>query len=419
MKRKGATLQRTAIAVLSILLAVSIGMTAGATSYRTLICNAIGGEMYRLEGGDDSDTIQLYETNGMTLEEWKTAADQLVEEIAAEGMVLLKNEGQVLPLDSGMKLSLFSRSSVDLVLGGTGAGGIDESKAVDLRTALEGVGFTVNPTLWEFYKGYDGKDGYVRSNGGYMGAKPEDIFVAEVPMNEYTDAVRDSYKDYNDAAVVVISRVGGEGSDMPTGDFGDGTKYLALQEQEKDLLMEIQESGQFDKVIVLINSSNAMELGWLDQEEYGIDACLWVGGVGQSGARAIAGALAGTVNPSGRLVDTYAADSLSAPAMQNFGDYTYTNAADVEAAGVAVGTKYVVYAEGIYVGYRYYETRYADSVLDPVGTNAVSSAGVFVGDTWNYTDEVCYPFGYGLSYGAEDGKPFVQELVSAEMGRTA
>ena len=292
MKRKGATLQRTAIAVLSILLAVSIGMTAGATSYRTLICNAIGGEMYRLEGGDDSDTIQLYETNGMTLEEWKTAADQLVEEIAAEGMVLLKNEGQVLPLDSGMKLSLFSRSSVDLVLGGTGAGGIDESKAVDLRTALEGVGFTVNPTLWEFYKGYDGKDGYVRSNGGYMGAKPEDIFVAEVPMNEYTDAVRDSYKDYNDAAVVVISRVGGEGSDMPTGDFGDGTKYLALQEQEKDLLMEIQESGQFDKVIVLINSSNAMELGWLDQEEYGIDACLWVGGVGQSGARAIAGALA-------------------------------------------------------------------------------------------------------------------------------
>ena len=419
MKRKGATLQRTAIAVLSILLAVSIGMTAGATSYRTLICNAIGGEMYRLEGGDDSDTIQLYETNGMTLEEWKTAADQLVEEIAAEGMVLLKNEGQVLPLDSGMKLSLFSRCSVDLVLGGTGAGGIDESKAVDLRTALEGVGFTVNPTLWEFYKGYDGKDGYVRSNGGYMGAKPEDIFVAEVPMNEYTDAVRDSYKDYNDAAVVVISRVGGEGSDMPTGDFGDGTKYLALQEQEKDLLMEIQESGQFDKVIVLINSSNAMELGWLDQEEYGIDACLWVGGVGQSGARAIAGALAGTVNPSGRLVDTYAADSLSAPAMQNFGDYTYTNAADVEAAGVAVGTKYVVYAEGIYVGYRYYETRYADSVLDPVGTNAVSSAGVFVGDTWNYTDEVCYPFGYGLSYGAEDGKPFVQELVSAEMGRTA
>lgn len=121
MKRKGATLQRTAIAVLSILLAVSIGVTTGATSYRTLICNAIGGEMYRLEGGDDSDTIQLYETNGMTLEEWKTAADQLVEEIAAEGMVLLKNEGQVLPLDSGMKLSLFSRSSVDLVLGGTGA----------------------------------------------------------------------------------------------------------------------------------------------------------------------------------------------------------------------------------------------------------------------------------------------------------
>ena len=278
--------------------------------------------------------------------------------------------------------------------------------------------FEVNSTVWDFYKSYDGKDGYTRSNGSYMGAKAEDIFIAEVPVSEYTDAVRDSYDAYSDAAIVVFSRVGGEGSDMPTGDFGDGTKYLSLQEQEKDVLREIQDSGKFDKVIALINTSNAMELGWVDQEEYGIDACIWIGGVGQSGARAVAKALCGEINPSGHLADTYAADSFSSPAMQNFGDFTFTNASEIEAQIGADnnGTKYVVYAEGIYVGYRYYETRYADSVLDPVGTNASSSAGAFVGDTWNYADEVCYSFGYGLSYGAEDGQPYQQEIRSAQMG---
>lgn len=410
--------QRGAIAGFSFLLAASTGVTAGATSYKSLICSAIGGDMYKTVDKEASDPIMPYPTNGMSLEEWKKEADSLVEEVEAEGIVMLKNEGEALPLSEKAKISLFSRSSVDLVLGGTGAGGIDSSKAVNLKTALEEEGnFEVNGTLWDFYKSYDGKPGYIRSNGTYMGALPKDIYVAEVPQNEYSDEVKASYADYNDAAVVVISRVGGEGSDMPTGEFGDGTKYLALQEQEKELLAAIQENGQFDKTIVLINSSNALELGWIEQQEYGIDACLWIGGVGQSGARAVADVLAGKVNPSGRLVDTYVADSFSAPAMQNFGDYAYTNAEEIVAQIGAQnnGTKYVVYREGIYVGYRYYETRYADSVTNPEGTNASSSAGSFVGDTWNYADEVCYPFGYGLSYGTEDGLPFEQELVSVQM----
>ena len=272
-------------------------------------------------------------------------------------------------------------------------------------------------SLWDFYKTYDGKDGYVRSNGGYMGAKPEDIYTAEVPVSEYTDKVKQSYIDYNDAAIVVFSRVGGEASDMPTGAFGDGEKYLALQPAEEALLKEIKNSGAFDKIIAVINTSNAMELSWVDQEEYGIDACLWIGGVGQSGSRAVAKVLDGEVNPSGRLSDTYAADSFSSPAMQNFGDFTFTNANEINSSiGEANnGTKYVVYREGIYVGYRYYETRYSDGVTDPAGTNALSSAGAFVGDTWNYDNEVCYPFGYGLSYGAEDGLPFAQEVVSSKM----
>lgn len=204
--------------------------------------------MYKTVDKQHSEPVVPYPTNGESLEEWKQEADALVEEVESEGIVLLKNEGEVLPLAKGNKLSLFSRSSVDLVLGGTGAGGIDPSKTVDLKTALEEDGeFEVNNTLWDFYKTYDGKDGYIRSNGSYSGALPEDIFTAEVPQSEYTDAVKASYADYNDAAVVVISRVGGEGSDMPAGDFGDGTKYLALQEQEKELLRSIQESGQFKK----------------------------------------------------------------------------------------------------------------------------------------------------------------------------
>lgn len=415
-------LQRTVAAVLSILLAISIGVTAGATSYRSLICTAIGGEMYRLEGGDDSEAIHLYESNGMSLSDWKAEADALVEEVMSGGIVLLKNDNQVLPLSKGAKVTLFGRSSVDLVLGGTGAGNIDATNPVDLRSAMEADGaFDVNDTVWDFYKTYDGKDGYIRSNGSYMGASPDQIFIAEVPTSEYTNEVRDSYNSYNDAAIVVFSRVGGEGSDMPTSQFGDGSKYLAFQPQEEALLREIQSSGAFDKVIALINTSNAMELSWLDQKEFGIDACLWIGGVGQSGARAVASVLSGAVNPSGRLADTYAADSFSSPAMQNFGDFTFDNAQEIEAQIGAQnnGTKYVVYAEGIYVGYRYYETRYADGVLDPAGTNALSSAGAFVGSTWDYSNEVCYPFGYGLSYGAENGRPFVQELVSCQMGEDA
>ena len=419
MKKKSASASRGVIAAVSTLLAVAIGVTSGAASYRSLICSAIGGDMYKTVDESDAQVTELYSDNGVSLEDWKAETDALVEEVTGEGIVLLKNENSTLPLAKGSKVTLFGRSSAELVLGGTGAGGIDSSIAVNLKDAMEADGmFEINGTVWDFYKSYDGKEGYTRSNGTYMGAKPEDIYVAEVPVAEYTDAVRDSYGDYSDAAIVVFSRVGGEGSDMPTGDFGDGTKYLTLQEQEKDVLRELQDSGKFDKVIALINTSNAMELGWVDQEEYGIDACIWIGGIGQSGARAVAKALCGEINPSGHLADTYAADSFSSPAMQNFGDFTFTNASEIETRIGADnnGTKYVVYAEGIYVGYRYYETRYADSVLDPVGTNAASSAGAFVGDTWNYTDEVCYSFGYGLSYGAEDGQPYKQEILSARMG---
>ncbi len=406
---------RVLTAVSSVLLATMLGVTAGATAYKSLLCSYIGGETFRIEDSENAETINAYATNGLSLQEQKDAGDKKVQEVVGEGAVLLKNENDALPLKKNSNVTLFSRSSVDVVLGGTGGGGIKSDRLVDLKAGFESNGLNINQTIWDFYENYTAEHGLKRSNGGWMGATPEQTFIAEVDPSNFTKEVKDSYADYNDAAIVVISRIGGEGSDMPTGKFGDGDKYLALQEAEKNLLKEIKNSGQFEKIVVLINTSNAMELGWVDLAEYGIDSCMWIGGIGQSGANSIAKLLVGDLNPSGKLVDTYAADSLSSPAMQNFGDYTFDNASILPSTVSRVGNKYVVYSEGIYVGYRYYETRYADSVLDANGTNAKSSSGAFVGNGWNYTDEVVYPFGYGLSYGSQDGTPFTQKLVGTKV----
>ncbi|WP_418969528.1 glycoside hydrolase family 3 C-terminal domain-containing protein [Alloscardovia omnicolens] len=403
---------RTSVAVLSTVLALTVGATSGASSYASFISTVIGGTTTQTIDKGNGKKINNGQDNGMSLAEWKKTADSVVQEVASEGITLLKNNNNVLPLSKGSKVTLFGRSSTDLVLGGTGAGTVDPKNAVDLKTAMEeDQRFAVNKAVWDFYSSYAGKKGYVRSNGSYMGALPKDIFVAEPPISEYTDAVRNSYGEFSDAAIVVFSRVGGEGSDMPTGDFGDGTKYLALQPQEKAVLQEIRDSGKFAKTIAVINSSNAMELSWIDSQEYGVDGCLWVGGLGQSGAKALAKVLDGEVNPSGHLVDTYASDSFSSPAMVNFGDFTYKNAKDIAAkiGDANAATKYVVYREGIYVGYRYYETRYADAVTRQ-SSHARDAAGATQGDSWNYTKEVVYPFGYGLSYGKDNGQPFTQRI---------
>lgn len=417
MKGKLQKVWKWLFACASFLFAVVYGFTIGAQGYRNLICGVIGGETSKIVSDGDTQTLQAYTDNGQTTEEWMDTGDKLVQEIEGEGATLLKNDNGVLPLAEGSAVTLFSRSSVDLVLGGSGGGSFKSTRIVDLKTAMEDAGFKVNGTMWDFYKSYDEKDGYDRlvMTTSWGGVTDDNIFVAEVNPTDFTQEVKDSYSSYNDAAIVVISRVGGEGNDLPRGDFGDGSKYLALQETEKQLLKEIQSSGQFDKVVVLLNSSNPMELSWLDESEYGVDACLWIGGVGQSGTRAVADILRGTINPSGHLVDTYATNSTSAPAMQNFGYFTYTNADDIKNSMIGPGTNYVVYQEGIYVGYRYYETRYADSVTDPTGTNAISEVGSSTGAAWNYSDEVDYSFGYGLSYGSEDGTPFTQTITGFDV----
>ena len=306
----------------------------------------------------------------------------LTQQVEAEGAALLMNNNNALPLAADAKVSTFSSSSVNLVYGGTGSGNIDASTADTLRTALEKVGVTVNPTLWDFYTTGAGKD-YARSKSGTVATASE--VTAEVPWDVYTDEVKDSVAQYGDAAIVTLSRVGGEGADLSYGEVN----YLALDENEKAMLQnvaEMKKNGIVKKTIVLINSANALQVDFLKNNEYDIDAALWIGDVGISGINAVAEILTGKVNPSGSLVDTYCYDNFSAPAMWNFTPTTYEGY--VEGGDVSAKAKsYMIYQEGIYVGYKYYETRYEDFVTGS------GNAGDYA-----YGDIVAYPFGYGMSY---------------------
>ena len=308
----------------------------------------------------------------LTPEEAKEAALAMAQQLGAEGIVLLKNEGNALPLGSGAKVNLFGYATVDPLYGGTGSGASDASANVNLIQGLTNAGLEVNQELVDFYR----NSGVKRPDqSGFTGSN---FTPAEVPASKYTDSLMQSAKSYSDVAIVMFSRIGGEGGDLPmdmsAAGYGDDSRtYLQLTKDEEDLLALIKAQG-FGKVIVLINSSNAMELGFLD-EDY-IDAALWIGGPGSRGMNAVGEVLSGVVNPSGRLPDTYAYDHSTAPAYWNAGDFSYSN---------LDRRNYVEYVEGIYVGYRYYETRYIDNATGKCDESA-------------YQKVVQYPFGYGLSY---------------------
>ena len=311
-----------------------------------------------------------------------------------EGAVLLKNDG-VLPLDGSVKkISLFGHASAAIrYRNANGGGSADPAREINLKRAFADAGFEVNDTLYNAYAA--SQTTYVKS-----GDAKED--TGEDPLSFYTDDVRASFGQYADAAVVVLYRAGGESTDMSRHNAA-GISSLALQPNERDMLALIRDSGVFSKVIVLVNSVYPLELGWLD--EYKVDACLWIGNPGYYGLPGVVNILTGKANPSGRLVATYAEDSLSSAAVQNFGEFRFT-----DAEGVATHqNRFVVYQEGIYVGYKYYETRYEDAVLGR--GNADGDAGVFASKNggWSYADEIVYPFGYGLSY-----TTFEQTLDSVE-----
>lgn len=371
--------------------------------------------------GKDPDTV-YFSSDFDSVEELEAYDQMIAEQLTGEGAVLLKNDNDALPLAPGSKVSTLSHSSVDIVTCGTGSADIDTSNAPTLKESLEDAGFTVNPVLWDFYTTGEGKD-YVRtpSKGTSLGDRAAwhinevpvalydaNVKAAEVAAGANITSVRSSFELYKDAAIVTISRVAGEGADLEYGDYTDGTNVLSLTKEEQDLLKMASEC--FDKTIVLINSTNALECDFLNDPAYGVDAALWIGYTGTYGLNAVADILAGTVNPSGKLVDTYCYDNTTAPGLVDYYANQYTNYDEkdtqrwysVANGGLDGNGYYITYQEGIYVGYRYYETRYEDVVM---GADNVGE--------YDYASTVAYPFGYGLSYTTFDWSDFQAEYDAA------
>ena len=407
-KPHGKLIWKILCGLFAVLLVVTIVAQPIMMDYKRIIDMYMGHERYvtvidEAAEGEEAEPIFKHDFYGQDKKEaaanQQAQAEAVCESIVANGAVLLLNRDNTLPLAKGAKLSLTGCRSANFVYGGTGSGGMDASSATKLKDALEADGFQVNPTLWKFYTEGDGSKYGFKEPSGAMNNFIFDnsgFAVNEVPMSAYSDAEWNSVAEYGDAAIMVIGRVCGEGKDLAVSGASDANgNVLSISQEEKDTLAKLAElkaAGKLSKIILLLNTSNAVQLDVLNPDicgkDYSIDACMWVGGVGKTGINAIGDLLNGSVNFSGRLVDTYCYDNTTSPAIQNAYVTAYTNAA---AQGLAFkGTcneYYSVYQEGIYVGYRYYETRYEDTVLGTAN----------VGD-FDYASTVAYPFGYGLSY---------------------
>ena len=316
--------------------------------------------------------------------------------LAEEGIVMLKNKDNAFPLPSGTKVSVFGKNSAGIVYGGSGSGAVDSSKAKTLHDSLTAVGFKVNPELEAFYASSASGAGRPNNPSDLDSGRSVSLETGETPLSMYTDKVKSSYSSYNDLALVVLSRIGGEGFDLPRTSAEEGKHYLELDKNEIDMIKHVQASG-FKKVAIVINSGNAFELGFTKTDYEGIladkiDGVFLMPGTGTTGVMALGEILSGSVNPSGHTVDTYATDFTAAPSFQNFGDNSKDNGdLMLKEDGTSAGFYFVDYEENIYVGYRYYETRAAVE-----------------GETW-YQNNVVYPFGYGLSYTS-----FSYELVDQD-----
>lgn len=338
-------------------------------------------------------------------------AKALCTEIAEEGIVMLKNDAQALPLAEGSKVNVFGWSSTNPIYGGTGSGALSDAyPTVDFLTGLTDAGIEYNQDLVDFYKGW-------RDARPIVGMIGQDWTIPEPMVSDYENLITDA-KNYSDTAILFIARSGGEGADLPTsydgpdtfsteGPFGalgvrfsdqkddlDASKsYLELSNREKTLLDKV--TSTFDKVILVVNSANAMELGFVKDYSQ-IKSVLYCPGTGQTGFDGLGEIIAGKINPSGKTADIFLADLMNTPTSNNFGDFDYTNMNEfcvdnMFAEGGKAFPTFVNYVEGIYVGYKYYETAAVEA-----------AAGNF---EFDYDANVVYPFGYGLSY-----TTFTQEM---------
>lgn len=425
MKKPKTGLKRGITALLASLFLLSLFATNIAQANESKINQFLGTSSYKVEKtGEGGDGI-YFNSEFSTLKDVIEAKEALAREISQEGTVLFKNNG-VLPLDKEKdKITFWGLNVIAPTFGGligsTTSVNYDAGQTtVTLVDAMKSLGFEINEKMLNLYNSEDAKPFYRKA--AFFGQEvpghslipvfwpmfetADTYIIGELPADKYTEEVLDSAKDTT--AIVFISRDSSEASDYavstmkdPNGDHFDHPLGLSTNERA---MIELAKENSNGKVIVVINADVTMEINDLKQDA-DISAIVWAGLPGAYGFRGVADVISGDVNPSGHIADTYAVDSTSAPSMQNFGLFFYTNEGLDPANDKA--NWYIVEAEGIYVGYKYYETRYEDSVLGQ--GNATNGAGSTQGASWDYAKEVAYPFGYGKSY-----TTFTQELVSVD-----
>ncbi|MCD8286292.1 MAG: glycoside hydrolase family 3 C-terminal domain-containing protein [Clostridia bacterium] len=414
MKQKLTGLFRGLTVVMASVLTLCVGISFGAFANETDINANLGTMSRKFVVEDWSDA--KYPSDYDSTEEMIEAKIENIKNTMAEGIVLLKNQADadgntVLPLSSSVMnkgINIFGRNSTDAVYGGgAGAGQVDDANIVDVKTAFTEDNIKINESLYDYYaKSSATKRGVPNF---FVGG---DYDLGEIdPQNDsgLKNIIDTTYSSYSDTAIIWLARSIGEGLDPPAG-------FMELQPEEKSLISYVEGLSGINHIIVILNEDNPIGVGSLANDDK-IDAILHVGGMGINGTEALADILAGKTNPSGHLTDTYAASSLSSPAAQNMYDHSFGNSSAVEqyvGGSSEYATNYIAEEEGIYVGYKYYETRYEDSILNNESSKATTATPSTYetadgSSTWNYDNEVCYPFGYGLSY-----TTFSEELENVE-----
>ena len=364
------------VALVGIVVAVSMMLTGPLS---TLLNNA---------------TITKYTLSDATV----SKANELAKDVQSEAVTLLKNDDSNLPL-SGKKVNVFGWGSTNPVYGGTGSGSMSKQyKTVSLLDGMKQAGLKTNTELSKLYTDY-------RKDRPEVGMFAQDWTLPEVPAKQYSDKLVSDAKDFSDEAVVVLTRVGGEGADLPTDmkakgityknnskdydDFQKGESFLQLSKTERDMIDLV--TSNFKKVTLVYNGANTFQFDFLNDYPQ-IQSVVWCPPAGQTGFSALGEVLAGETNPSGKTSDTFLKDLTKSVSYNNFGKFEYTNMADKAAKykgftgdDVTAIPGFVNYSEGIYVGYKFYETASDEGLI-------------------NYDDTVAFPFGYGLSYTSFDQK---------------
>ena len=410
------------------LLTVSVAAGPVVDSYRTDIDKFLGTKSSAMVTDSTDEDLYTYKSDYSSTTELLDSIEDLGERMSEEGTVLLKNENNALPLskDETQKLSLLGFSSYYPVQGGDMGSSLNENKGTDADTvdfveALDAKGFKINEDLHDLYKSLESEFktevnmwGNIMEYYHITAPATDGVFASKEPSQEKMDSVDDKWKDSMDDYNVMLVTIGRSstenGTYLPGVDGVDAsqnlnqTDPLGLSDDERDLINAAvaEKENNGGKVIVMLNNANAMEIDEIKNND-GVDAIMEIGFPGGYGFYGVADILSGEANPSGHLTDTYAVTNANSPAAQNFGNYEWTNADP----SVNINAEEVE-AEDIYTGYKYYETRYADTVLGQGNADAI--VGSSTGKAWNYDDEVSYPFGYGLSY-----TTFEQTLKSVDV----